>query len=200
MAWIFAAVVLILAVRSRGFRKVLVWCCGVAILGLGGWYGWDRASERVRSSRVKPADVGIELPLVSKSQFGGWSLTARVRNKSFYTITEMHIGLSARDCEVTIISTDELARQSGGYLSTDPKAGTYPSTDWFAAIAAGQERKDVDLSKCDSVGMSQSSTALDIPPGHVRDIELSFYFHPEPMFRKGGRDFEFSVSKVYAKK
>ncbi len=199
MVWFFAAVVLALAVYSRPFRKVVAVVVAIAAVGLMGFYGYQKVDERVAASRVNTTEVQIELPWFSAASYGAFDFTGRLRNNSAFQVTKVEVDVAMQDCEplkadakqdwfkqnAPTVDYDAIAKQSGGYLATDPNAG---------------EPLLPDTSKCDVVGQTTTTFQPNAPPSQVRDINARLYFSPQPVLRRGIAHFAYDVKTIHAKK
>ena len=148
MGWFLAAIVVVLvvylAVINRQFRYFLL----IVIAGIAayGYYANILSENRKELARklIKPTEIEIQEAELSVGPFG--RLTARVRNRSRYTLTNLSLRVIVRDCEP-------------------------------------------DGKQCITVGESNASQYLTIPPGQTRAMNASVYFSDLPKLRKWHWDF-----------
>lgn len=111
MAWLFAIVVLGLAVWSRGFRKVLLVVVVLGTIGVAGWFGYERRQDRIAKSLVSPSQVVLEDEQL-RGRDSSYNLTGRLRNKSQYTINQVDVKVVLRDCIANAVGPCDIVGQA----------------------------------------------------------------------------------------
>ena len=192
MGWIFAAVVLLLAVYVPKFRVVVGWLTGVCVLlGLGVWAYCEWSESRAKTL-IRPSEVLLEDMRLRRSG-NGWVLSGRLRNDSpQHTLSRVGIDVLIKDCAVIeppvkIDNPEEALRQlHDKLLANDSGSGSKSGAKFDdPEKALRQIEKELlgappenysSSSKCDIVGQKEVGIALDVPSGQVRNLEEDIYF------------------------
>lgn len=167
MAWLFAIVVLLLILFIPEVRVfVLGLLCVLFFVGL--WFCADAAQRQRKRDKREEADSRKRIS-VSEVDFieprlklwiGMSELTGRIKNNSRrFTLTRMKMKITMQDCT----GDAPVSTRREKLLPPENKAGK---------------------NNCETVGETEESTEVNIPPGQVRDIE-EFLDLPKRMVIKG---------------
>jgi hypothetical protein len=189
MAWIFAAVVLLLMVYVPKFRVLTGWVAASCVfLGLGTWayFEW---SERHAKTLIRPSEVLLE-DIRFRRSGSAWFLSGRLRNGApQHTLSRVSLEVLIKDCPTIDppLKLDKSMEELEQWLQEKrlrEELGTSPASYPSSA-------------KCDVVGQKEVSIFLDVPSGQVRNFDEEVYL-PAGTQVHGTMDWQYRLLQTAA--